>query len=194
MKIERLKNYENEYLIDELGNIVTIPSENKKSNNQYGVYYVLKGKVDPRGYIRVALTKDRVTKEFLLHRLVAQQFIPNPENLPQVNHINGVKADNRVANLEWVSAKENKQHAYRNNLNGTQQKCREALDRINAKTKYIKVILEKDCQRYEFKDSNEAAAFAGCHKDKITHAIKHHVKTRGYWCYGEKAQPANEET
>ena len=194
MKIERLKNYEDDYLIDELGNIVTIPSEKKTSNNQYNTYYVVKGKIDPHGYVRVALTKDGKAKEFLLHRLVAGQFIPNPDNLPQVNHRNGIKADNRVVNLEWVSAKENKRHAYQNNLSDTQLKCLAALAKINATRKYIKIVLEKDGERYEFKDSNEAAAFAGCHKDKITYAIKHHVRTRGYWCYGEKAQSANEET
>ena len=194
MKIERLKNYEDEYLIDELGNIVTIPSENAKNKNQYNFYYVIKGKVDAHGYIRVTLTKDGKAKQYLVHRLVAQHFVPNPDNLPQVNHINGIKADNRAQNLEWVTAKENKQHAYKNNLSGTREKCIAVLERINATKKYVKIILEKDGERFEFSNSNEAAAFAGCHKDKITHAIKHGVKTRGYRCYGEKAQPANEET
>jgi hypothetical protein len=194
MRIERLTNYEDEYIIDELGNVVTIPSENKMSRNQYDCYYLVKGKIDNRGYVRVTLTKEGKSKEFLLHRLVAQQFIPNPDNLPQVNHINGIKADNRAANLEWVSAKENKQHAYQNDLSGTRSKCIAVLDRINATKKYIKIVLEKDGESFEFSNSNEAAAFAGCHKDKITHAIKHGVKARGYCCYGEKAQPANEET
>ncbi|MDJ0690372.1 MAG: NUMOD4 domain-containing protein [Xenococcaceae cyanobacterium MO_188.B32] len=68
------------------------------------------------GYLRVGLYEGKIRKYKLVHRLVAEAFIPNPENKPAVNHINGCKTDNNVSNLEWVSASENMSHAHRNGL------------------------------------------------------------------------------
>jgi hypothetical protein len=71
---------------------------------------LLKNFTDKRGYVYVTLTKDGVNKKYLLHRLIAETFIENKNNLPYVNHINGIKNDNRIENLEWVSARENNCH------------------------------------------------------------------------------------
>lgn len=68
------------------------------------------------GYKAVTLYKEGQRKMMLLHRVVAEAFIPNPENKPQVNHINGNKADNRVENLEWATAQENLDHAKKTGL------------------------------------------------------------------------------
>ena len=69
-----------------------------------------------RGYQRVAFYVDGKPADFRIHRLVAKAFIPNPENKPQVNHINGNKSDNHVNNLEWCTNGENVRHALRTGL------------------------------------------------------------------------------
>lgn len=64
------------------------------------------------GYPEVRLWLNQDTKKFRIHRLVASVFIPNPSNLPEVNHKNGNKLDNSVSNLEWVSRSKNMTHLY----------------------------------------------------------------------------------
>lgn len=74
----------------------------------------IKKTIDSYGYEVVSLNSTTKKNKILkVHRLVAQAYIPNPENKPQVNHKNGIKTDNRVSNLEWVTASENLKHSYR---------------------------------------------------------------------------------
>jgi len=65
------------------------------------------------GYLAVTLSKNNKSVKLTVHRLVGTAFIPNPDNLPQINHKNGKKSDNRVTNLEWCSNSQNLLHAYR---------------------------------------------------------------------------------
>ena len=77
---------------------------------------VLKTRIDDVGYVAVRLCKNKVYKQKRVHRLVAEYFIPNPDNLPQVNHIDGVKSNPSINNLEWVDGKGNTQHALKAGL------------------------------------------------------------------------------
>ena len=71
-------------------------------------------------YNFVRLYKNGISKPFFVHRLVANAFIPNPQNIPQVNHKDGNKLNNNVDNLEWCSTRENCLHAFRLGLNTPQ--------------------------------------------------------------------------
>ena len=78
--------------------------------------------VNIKGYLRVELSKNGERKKCSVHRLVAQTFIPNPENLPEVNHIDEDKTNNRVDNLEWKWHKDNCNHGTRNERIGKANK------------------------------------------------------------------------
>lgn len=94
--------------------IYTIHSNGQVYSNKNNKF--LKPCIDNRGYLRITLFLDGKPKTYKLHRLIAQLFIPQLEGKTQVNHINGVKQDNRVENLEWCTGSENTIHAVKNGL------------------------------------------------------------------------------
>ncbi len=88
--------------------------KNGRIDNRKGK--ILKPGIDKYGYLRIIITNKGKRKEYLVHRLVAMAFIPNPDNKPTVNHKDGNKQNNNVENLEWATHKEQKQHAIEHHL------------------------------------------------------------------------------
>ena len=98
------------YEISNLGNVR--PTQRRPGNTRR-ILANLKPKLMHDGYLFIRLNANEGQKYFNLHRLIAKTFIPNPMNLPQVNHKNYNKIDNRVSNLEWVTPSFNVKHSFK---------------------------------------------------------------------------------
>lgn len=107
-----IKGYEGLYQVSNLGRIKSLPRNTK---NQYKNGIIKQNVIRGKGYYYVNLY-NKNNKLFTIHKLVAETFIPNPNKLPCINHIDGNKLNNRIDNLEWCSYSNNEIHAYKHNL------------------------------------------------------------------------------
>lgn len=175
MKVEQwrpIDGYEGLYEISNLGRI-------KSTYRQGCTTKFLKISNNGNGYMMVRLCKNGKAKKFFLHRLLAKAFISNPENKPQVNHINENPSDNRLENLEWVTQKENNNHGS-HNLNMA----------ISLRSGKARKVVQYDLKGNElrrFDFLKEAAQFVGGNSINISRAARN-VRNRetayGYkWRY-----------
>lgn len=107
--MEFIPGFNNRYAVDKEGRVYSYNSYHARKTEYAEIY----GRINKHGYVQIRLTRfagDKI-KTYLIHRLVAITYLPNPENKPQVNHKNGKKHDNRLCNLEWATRSENKRHS-----------------------------------------------------------------------------------
>lgn len=137
-----IKGYEGLYQISNFGNVKSLDRYiiNKNGDKQYFPgKYLTQGVSD--NYLKVTLSKSNKQRTFRVHILVARTFIPNPENKPEVNHMDGDKSNNRVDNLEWNTRSENELHAYKNGLAKPSDKQKQAVAKY-AKENYSKKVIQ----------------------------------------------------
>lgn len=169
-----------DYYITDMGDVYS----RQTKRNPNGRIKKLKLFVGKCGYLRVWLQNDYCKKIKLVHRLVAEAFIPNPENKCDVNHINGIKTDNCVGNLEWNTRSENELHAYRvlhkkPNING--------LGKFGSLHPRHKTVLQIQDGKVvaEFGGVREAARKTSIHFNSIAQCCRGEYKSAGgyVWKY-----------
>lgn len=110
---KEINGYEGYFEVSNLGNFRSKDRIIKYKNNGLRKYPSKALKIEQMadGYCRIVLMKDSIKRRYMCHRLVAEAFIENQENKPFVNHMNGIRNDNRAENLEWCTQSENERHS-----------------------------------------------------------------------------------
>ena len=131
----------------------------------------MKATVDVTGYPIIVLTNKSGKFKKSLHRLLAEHFLPNPDNKPQVNHKDGDKTNYTLDNLEWATAKENCQHAIQTGLTQSRDEARY--------TAVLKICLETGEVLGEYPSVTSAAKLHGIHQPNLTKVCKGYRKSAG---------------
>ena len=167
-----IKGYEGLYEVSNLGNVRSVDRHVMLGNQ----YCLLNGKpIKPfpnsTGYLRVGLSKNSKDKKYLIHRLVAEAFIPNPNNLPCIDHINTIRDDNKVENLRWCDTAGNLANPItrKKHLEGLRRSLSERIEKANitraaniAKRPYDYIMgVGRNGEPLHFRSINEASEYLG---------------------------------
>ena len=140
-----IKDYEGLYQVSSNGIIKSLPRTIIKRNGQHQKRQgkILSPSLDRYGYPKVVLHKNNIKKNESIHKLVGVSFLNKKETQNQINHLDGNKLNNNIKNLEWVSAKDNTQHAIKNGLRNPSKGSRNGMAKLNeVQVKEIKDILK----------------------------------------------------
>lgn len=175
-----IKGYEGKYKISNLGRVKAIERKVRQGKGEYFIKeHELKTWIDSVGYVSVGLTVDSKTKYFRIHRLIAEAFIPNPNNLPVINHLNGNKTDYRIENLEWTNQKQNSIHAVKTGLKKVTEK------QIDAARKNVLLALEKTKKKVKQYDLNGNYIKTWNSMTEIEKTLKIHYQGISKCCLGK---------
>ena len=178
------KGYEGLYQVSSLGRIWSVRKQ------RYIKSYKKTGKNE--GYLEIQLVaKNGKIKYERVHRLVALAFIPNPNNYTIVNHLNGIKDDNRVENLEWTTVQGNTQHAVDNNLGGYNTHLKEMTEKARIKNAKTYLVYKDGELIGEYKGRKEAGNAANVSEKTVQLCVKEHRTTRKGFSFEVKGGDAN---
>lgn len=137
------------YQISNFGRVIALTRtvHKGKCHRSWDEHY-LKCAVDKNGYVRTHLAKNGINKTVKVHRLVAEAFIPNPENKPFVNHKDGNKQNNHVDNLEWCTKSENEKHAFKIGLKSHKGERNTSHKLTWEQVKYIRSVYKPRDKKY----------------------------------------------
>ena len=165
-----IKNFEELYEVSNLGRVKSLAKRGKPER-------IMKQAISHKGYPTLSLCKNAKSTRRAVHRLVAQAFIDNPDNLPQVNHIDGNKQNNNVENLEWCDNSYNQIHANKMGLNEhriqrVKESCSRPIAMYDYKGNFIRAFSSLNKASRETNISNKAISYCALRKNKMSGGYK----------------------